>query len=516
MTVEKIRLRRNTSTKPVVHPETEMSQIIDMNVQRSTAYAVDDVRFESNLPSNMILVCTTAGTTAASAPATYSSATIDGTITDGTVVWTVKSRLGGGGGSGSIVELTQSQYNALSEEDKADSNKLYVISDAYSNSKMMDSMPIGTIVPFMGNGSLPVGYLLCDGSPVSRTMYPDLYRIIGITYGAGDNSTTFNLPNLLGRFIEGSNTAGLIKDAGLPNIEGAFAGVNTEYTYITGAFGQELNALTNQNGMGGSVQNRNKISFDASRCSSIYGNSDTVQPPSVTVRYMIKAFNAATPESSLVDITQYANDLANRLTREMTPAFNKRIEITTSGTFTAPVTGWYKFTIKGAGGGGSGGQAPNGSVCPSGSGGGEGGTTFAYEKMLVGETATITIGAGGTGGAASNGTGGTGGSSYININSNTYTATGGQGGDFSSIRGGGAGGTGNIIGIPGERAVCAYGGDAAGGSGGGAGGGTGINNTTGLSGTKGGGGAGGGTGGSTKGGDGGDGYVFIEYFDPTL
>ncbi len=45
----------------------------------------------------------------------------------------------------------------------------------------------------------PTGWLLCDGSAVSRTTYAALFGIIGTTYGAGDGSTTFNLPNLKGR-----------------------------------------------------------------------------------------------------------------------------------------------------------------------------------------------------------------------------------------------------------------------------------------------------------------------------
>ena len=49
----------------------------------------------------------------------------------------------------------------------------------------------------------PSGYLVCDGSQVSRTTYADLYAVIGTTYGPGDGSTTFNLPDLRGEFIRG-------------------------------------------------------------------------------------------------------------------------------------------------------------------------------------------------------------------------------------------------------------------------------------------------------------------------
>ena len=63
-----------------------------------------------------------------------------------------------------------------------------------------DSTPIGTVEAYSGS-TAPNGYLLCDGSAVSRTTYSDLFSVIGTTYGSGDGSTTFNLPNLKGRTV---------------------------------------------------------------------------------------------------------------------------------------------------------------------------------------------------------------------------------------------------------------------------------------------------------------------------
>ena len=54
--------------------------------------------------------------------------------------------------------------------------------------------PVGAIVPY-GGDTAPTGYLLCDGSAVSRTTYSDLYAVIGTKYGEGDGNTTFNLPD---------------------------------------------------------------------------------------------------------------------------------------------------------------------------------------------------------------------------------------------------------------------------------------------------------------------------------
>lgn len=66
-------------------------------------------------------------------------------------------------------------------------------------------MPSGTILDFAG-AAPPVGFLLCDGAEVSRVTYSDLFAVLGVIWGPGDGSTTFNLPNLNGRTTIGSGT----------------------------------------------------------------------------------------------------------------------------------------------------------------------------------------------------------------------------------------------------------------------------------------------------------------------
>jgi microcystin-dependent protein len=61
-------------------------------------------------------------------------------------------------------------------------------------------VPVGTIIPYAGSEA-PAGWLFCDGQEVSRTEYAKLFAVIGTIYGAGDGSTTFNLPNLKGRVL---------------------------------------------------------------------------------------------------------------------------------------------------------------------------------------------------------------------------------------------------------------------------------------------------------------------------
>lgn len=59
--------------------------------------------------------------------------------------------------------------------------------------------PVGVVHPYAG-AKAPNGYLLCQGQEVSRTIYADLFKVIGTTYGVGDGNTTFHLPNLSQRF----------------------------------------------------------------------------------------------------------------------------------------------------------------------------------------------------------------------------------------------------------------------------------------------------------------------------
>lgn len=68
--------------------------------------------------------------------------------------------------------------------------------------KASDTLPIGSMVPY-GNVNPPTGWLVCDGRAISRTVYADLFAVIGTSYGEGDGTTTFNLPNKKGRVSAG-------------------------------------------------------------------------------------------------------------------------------------------------------------------------------------------------------------------------------------------------------------------------------------------------------------------------
>ena len=65
--------------------------------------------------------------------------------------------------------------------------------------------PIGEVT-IWATSSAPTGWLICDGSAVSRSTYSALFAVLGTTFGSGDGSTTFNLPNLKGRVVVGRDT----------------------------------------------------------------------------------------------------------------------------------------------------------------------------------------------------------------------------------------------------------------------------------------------------------------------
>lgn len=140
---------------------------------------------------------------------------------------------------------------------------------------------------------LKENFVVANGATLKRVDYPKLIEYINknnlwtsnprselYKYGVGDGSTTFTVPNYIGRFIEGANNVG-IHNAGLPNITGtifsddsSYAGYNTGAFYFMKDIGGNMPSDVN-NAVGG------QVGFNASRSSAIYGASNTVQPNSI-------------------------------------------------------------------------------------------------------------------------------------------------------------------------------------------------------------------------------------------
>lgn len=69
-----------------------------------------------------------------------------------------------------------------------------ILASSYNNLRK-DRLHTGSILPFAG-GTIPEGWLLCNGQEMNRNIYSDLFSLIGIVYGAGDGAATFNLPDI--------------------------------------------------------------------------------------------------------------------------------------------------------------------------------------------------------------------------------------------------------------------------------------------------------------------------------
>lgn len=144
--------------------------------------------------------------------------------------------------------------------------------------------PVGVVMWVSGN-TVPDGCLAADGAAVSRTTYAELFAVIGTTWGEGDGSTTYNLPDARGRVAEGAQTAGGYNEPGLPNITGG-----SPYTLLRGGSTESSSGglMTLTSGAnagipdnGGSYIAGSYLMFDAAKSNAIYGNSSTVQPASV-------------------------------------------------------------------------------------------------------------------------------------------------------------------------------------------------------------------------------------------
>lgn len=148
--------------------------------------------------------------------------------------------------------------------------------------KLQDTLAPCGMISFFHTTDVPDGWLLCNGALVSRTEYARLFAKIGTKYGAGDGSTTFALPNLDGRVLQGTTNTGSVGnylEASLPNITGSLV---THYDPNKGAIiGAANGALFVANRMSVAMADLHSDSsfgygnfgFDASQSNGIYAGT---------------------------------------------------------------------------------------------------------------------------------------------------------------------------------------------------------------------------------------------------
>lgn len=154
------------------------------------------------------------------------------------------------------------------------------------------AVPTGAIMAF-GVTSIPGGWLLCNGANVSRTTYAALFAAIGTRFGAGDGSTTFTLPNLDGRFLQGTtdtSQVGKYVEAGLPNITGGATSIFFGYTSsFDGVFWRAGESVIARDPTSDVWNHRyGTLAIDASKGNAVYGNSTSIQPPALLLMPCIK------------------------------------------------------------------------------------------------------------------------------------------------------------------------------------------------------------------------------------
>jgi microcystin-dependent protein len=119
----------------------------------------------------------------------------------------------GAGGAGQMSLLGSADFAMTSTLDTLVLQRAGTLWQEVVRNTQAATVPTGTVFPFAGS-SAPSGYLLCDGSAVSRTAFSALFALIGSTYGGGDGSTTFNVPNLTGRLPVGKAASGTFASLG--------------------------------------------------------------------------------------------------------------------------------------------------------------------------------------------------------------------------------------------------------------------------------------------------------------
>lgn len=159
---------------------------------------------------------------------------------------------------------------------------------------------IGTIIQY-GSDTIPEGWLLCDGSAVSRTTYADLYAVIGTTFGVGNGSTTFNVPNLKGK-------VGVGKDGTQTEFDtlGETGGSKELQAHSHKIYGTPNEGSISGEGYIASAVGNNAFNSTANTTTTGTGNSGNLQPYLVT-NYIIKALKVTPEGTKITDLRELSS-----------------------------------------------------------------------------------------------------------------------------------------------------------------------------------------------------------------
>lgn len=164
--------------------------------------------------------------------------------------------------------------------------------DPADGATVRQAVPPGAVMAF-ARATAPTGWLACKGQTVSRATYAALFAAIGTTFGAGDGSTTFNLPNMRGQFVRGWNDTASGLDASrafgstqasqnLGHNHGASTGSAGAHTHTGSAESAGAHTHSASTGSAGSHNHTGTTSTDGSHVHGIqWGDGGNSQPLSM-------------------------------------------------------------------------------------------------------------------------------------------------------------------------------------------------------------------------------------------
>lgn len=189
--------------------------------------------------------------------------------------------------------------------------------------KAAESLPLGTILEYSG-GTAPKGYMICDGSAISRTKYPELFQLIGTTYGSGDGSTTFNIPDKRGKIGVGYDSTNTNFNA-----LGKTGGEETHTLTIKEMLSHNHNVYTNASG-GGGVQfpptgqwTASPSNFNWYTSSAGGSQAHNNLQPYITLNYIIKVEEIIPVAGRVINQEDSTNETSTYSCKYIDENFNK-------------------------------------------------------------------------------------------------------------------------------------------------------------------------------------------------
>lgn len=158
-----------------------------------------------------------------------------------------------------------------------------------------DPVPTGQITAF-GGAAAPTGWLLCDGTAVSRTTFAALFAVLGTAYGVGDGSTTFNLPDLRQRFPMGKAASGTGSTLGgtggtvdhVHALNTSSSGALVRVNNSTNTIRTLLKAVASWTPTDSTNITAGIANAAVTSAAQLIGNSDTANPPFQAVTFIVK------------------------------------------------------------------------------------------------------------------------------------------------------------------------------------------------------------------------------------